>query len=73
LFLGKLLAAHQAGSLKVFGDHGGLADAGAFTAFLAPLRKAEWVVDAKKPLADRRPRLQSHVSPLPRRRLQRLD
>jgi hypothetical protein len=49
LFLGKLLAAHQAGCLKSFGDRGGLADAGAFTAFLAPLRKAEWVVYAKKP------------------------
>ena len=49
LFLGKLLAAHQAGCLKFFGDRSGLADAGAFTAFLAPLRKAEWVVYAKKP------------------------
>src|SRR5664280_1603223 len=49
LFLGKLLAAHQAGCLKFFGDRSGLADAGAFTAFLAPLRKVEWVVYAKKP------------------------
>jgi len=49
LFLGKLLAAHQTGCLKFFGDRSGLADAGAFTAFLAPLRKAEWVVYAKKP------------------------
>jgi len=49
LFLAKLLAAHQAGCLKFFGDHSGLADAGAFTALLAPLRKAEWVVYAKKP------------------------
>lgn len=49
LFLGKLLAAHQAGCLKFFNDRSGLADAGAITAFLAPLRKAEWVVYAKKP------------------------
>lgn len=49
LFLGKLLTAHQAGYLKFFSDRDGLADAGAFTAFLAPLRKAEWVVYAKKP------------------------
>ena len=49
LFLGKLLAAHQAGCLKFLGDRRGLADAGAFTAFLAPLRKPAWVVYAKKP------------------------
>src|SRR6266478_3341374 len=46
LFLGKLLAAHQAGRLAFFGDH---AAPRAFAAFLAPLRKAEWVVYAKKP------------------------
>ena len=34
----------------LFGDRGGLADAGVFTAFLGPLRKTEWVVYAKKPL-----------------------
>jgi hypothetical protein len=49
LFLGKLLAAHQAGCLKFLGDRRGLADAGAFTAFLVPLRKPAWVVYAKKP------------------------
>jgi hypothetical protein len=49
LFLGKLLAAHKAGRLKFFADHAALADAPAFAAFLAPLRKAEWVVYAKKP------------------------
>jgi hypothetical protein len=49
LFLGKILAVHKAGCLKFFGDRSGLADARAFTAFLAPLRKAEWVVYAKKP------------------------
>ena len=51
LFLSKLLAAHQAGHLAFFGDHAALADPAAFAAFLAPLRKAEWVVYAKKPFA----------------------
>ena len=49
LFLEKLLAAHQAGRLKFFGDHAALADAQAFAAYLAPLRRAEWVVYAKRP------------------------
>jgi hypothetical protein len=51
LFLSNLLAAHQAGHLAFFGDHAALARARAFAAFLAPLRKAEWVVYAKKPFA----------------------
>jgi predicted Zn-ribbon and HTH transcriptional regulator len=49
LFLEKLLAAHQAGRLGFFGDHIHLADAQSFAAYLAPLRKAEWVVYAKRP------------------------
>ena len=49
LFLERLLAAHQAGRLKFFGDHAVLADAQAFAAYLAPLRRAEWVVYAKRP------------------------
>src|SRR5262249_29807020 len=49
LFLGKLLAAHQAGRLAFFGDHAVLAEPRAFAAFLAPLRKTEWVVYAKRP------------------------
>ena len=49
LFLERLLAAHQAGRLKFFGDHAALADAQAFAAYLAPLRRAEWVVYAKRP------------------------
>ena len=49
LFLEKLLAAHAAGRLKFFGDHAALADPQVFTAYLAPSRKAEWVVYAKKP------------------------
>jgi len=49
LFLEKLVATHQAGRLSFFGDDAHLADAQRFTAFLAPLRKAEWVVYAKRP------------------------
>src|SRR5882762_387420 len=49
LFLKALLAAHAAGRLSFFGDHVHLADAQSFAAFLAPLRKAEWVVYAKRP------------------------
>jgi Putative transposase len=49
LFLERLLAAHQAGRLKFFGDHAAFADAQAFAAYLAPLRRTEWVVYAKRP------------------------
>jgi hypothetical protein len=49
LFLDKLAAAYAAGRLKFFGDHVALAKPQAFTAFLAPLRKTEWVLYAKKP------------------------
>jgi hypothetical protein len=49
LFLEKLLAAHKAGRLTFFGNHAPLADARAFAAYLAPLRKIEWVVYAKRP------------------------
>jgi hypothetical protein len=49
LFLEKLAAAHDAGHLRFFGDHVQLAERHAFTAYLAPLRKAEWVVYAKRP------------------------
>jgi hypothetical protein len=49
LFLERLLAAHQANRLKFFGEHAALADAQAFAAYLAPLRRAEWVVYAKRP------------------------
>jgi len=51
LFLGKLLAAHQAGHLAFFGDHAALAAPRALAALLAPLRNTEWVVYAKKPFA----------------------
>ncbi|MFX6930200.1 transposase, partial [Acinetobacter baumannii] len=49
LFLEKLIAAHKAGHLKFFGGHAALADPQAFAAYLAPLRRAEWVVYAKRP------------------------
>ncbi len=49
LFLEKLVAAHHAGQLQFFGNHAALADAQAFAAYLAPLRKIEWVVYAKRP------------------------
>jgi hypothetical protein len=51
LFLGNLRAAHQTGRLAFFGDHAVLAEPRAFAAFLAPLRKVEWVVYAKTPFA----------------------
>jgi hypothetical protein len=49
LCLKMLTLAHAAGRLAFFGEHAALADKEAFAAFLAPLRKAEWVVYAKKP------------------------
>jgi hypothetical protein len=49
LFLEKLIAVHQAGHLKFFGQYAALADAQAFVTYLAPLRRAEWVVYAKRP------------------------
>ena len=48
-FLNKLLAAHKVGQLQFFGDHARLANARAFAAYLAPLRKVEWVVYSKRP------------------------
>jgi Putative transposase/Transposase zinc-binding domain len=55
LVLKKLLAAHQAGRLHFFGNHVALAKHKAFTAYLAPLRKTEWVVYAKRPFAGPEP------------------
>ncbi len=49
LFLERLIAAHQTGRLQFFGDHAVLADPQAFATYLAPLRRAEWVVYAKRP------------------------
>src|SRR5438552_1389966 len=49
LFLERLIAAHHAGRLQFFGDHAPLAERETFAASLAPLRKTEWVVYAKRP------------------------
>jgi hypothetical protein len=49
LFLEKLLAVFDAGQLQFVGALADLSARDAFTAFLAPLRKAEWVVYSKRP------------------------
>ena len=49
LVLEKLAAAHRAGALQFFGKHAELTDAQAFAAYLAPLRRREWVVYSKRP------------------------
>jgi hypothetical protein len=49
LLLEWLRAAHLAGHLKFFGNHAALVDQQAFATYLAPLRRAEWVVYAKRP------------------------
>ena len=40
----ELLRLHQAGKLQFFGEHAALANAKAFKAWLASLRRCEWVV-----------------------------
>ena len=50
-FLEELQRLHDGGKLKFFAEHAGLADTAAFKAWLAPLRKIEWVVYAKRPFA----------------------
>jgi hypothetical protein len=51
LFLEGLAALKEAGRLDFLGDLAALADKRAFDAVLAPLRRAEWVVYAKRPFA----------------------
>ncbi len=51
LFLEGLAALHAAGRLAFFVDLAPLADKRAFDAELAPLRRSEWVVYAKRPFA----------------------
>ena len=51
LFLDGLAALHAAGRLAFLGDLAPLADKPAFDAALAPLRRSEWVVYAKRPFA----------------------
>ena len=50
-FLEELQRLHDQGQLKFFGEHRALADAQTFAAWMAPLRKCEWVVYAKRPFA----------------------
>src|SRR6185295_9788186 len=49
LFLAMLDAAHRAGQLQFFGQHVTLSKPRRFAAYLARLRKAEWVVYSKRP------------------------
>ena len=56
LFLDRLAEAHRAGRLAFHGDLAPLADPAAFAAHLAPLRRSEWVVYAKRPFAGTRGR-----------------
>ena len=49
LVIEMLAAAFAAGKIQFFGEHAHLADAEAFTTFLSPLKRCEWVVYAKKP------------------------
>jgi hypothetical protein len=51
LFLERLTVAHEAGRLHFFADQAPLAERHAFATYLAPLRKVEWVVYAKRPFA----------------------
>lgn len=50
-FLEELDLAHRAGQLQCFGEYAQLNEATAFAAWIAPLRKCEWVVYAKRPFA----------------------
>src|SRR3990172_8740939 len=50
-FLEELAKAHRIGQLKFFGEYAALAGATAFADWLAPMRKCEWVVYAKRPFA----------------------
>lgn len=51
LFFDRLAEAHRVGRLVFHGDLAPLADPAAFAAQLTPLRRAEWVVYAKRPFA----------------------
>jgi hypothetical protein len=51
LFLERLEEAQANGELQFFSDLAGLKQSDAFAAYLAPLRKTEWVVYAKRPFA----------------------
>lgn len=50
-FLEALANAHAAGQLQFYSESAALADADTFANWLAPLRRCEWVVYAKRPFA----------------------
>jgi hypothetical protein len=50
-FLEGLQELHRSGRLQFFGEHAALQDAKAFRDWLAPMRRQEWVVYAKRPFA----------------------
>jgi hypothetical protein len=50
-FLEALSTAHAAGQLQFFGESAHLSEVAAFADWLAPLKKCEWVVYAKRPFA----------------------
>lgn len=49
LFLEELVQLHKAGKLGFLGEMAGLAGLDSLAAYLAPLRKTNWVVYAKPP------------------------
>jgi predicted RNA-binding Zn-ribbon protein involved in translation (DUF1610 family)/predicted Zn-ribbon and HTH transcriptional regulator len=50
-FLEELDKTYRAGQLQFFGEYAGLSNKNAFADWLAPLKRCEWVVYAKKPFA----------------------
>jgi len=50
-FLERLQQLHRTGQLRFFGEHAALQDAKVFADWLAPTRRGEWVVYAKRPFA----------------------
>src|ERR1700747_1360529 len=52
LFLERLSAGYQVGRLEFFGDQAALVKPARFKAYVAELRKVEWVVYAKRPFGD---------------------
>lgn len=50
-FLEELQQLNDGGKLKFWGDNSGLSDAQTFKDWLAPMRRCEWVVYAKRPFA----------------------
>ena len=51
LFLEKLQTAHSAGELTFYSKHASLTDPTLFNKFVAPVRRVDWVVYAKRPFA----------------------